>query len=129
MTIEPRLQEVSTGVWDGLTSEEIEAGWPNALSGTSHFDWYFRSPDGESFQAAFQRVREWVSELNGPVVAVSHGLLGRLVRGVWLSLSADEMLHLPVPQNVVWHLSPGQIRALGDDSYSTQGGINAGSAA
>jgi len=53
MSIEPRLQEVSTGAWDGLTSEEVEAGWPNALSGTNHFNWYVRSPDGESFEAAF----------------------------------------------------------------------------
>ena len=112
MSIESRLQEVSTGGWDGLTVEEIEAGWPDALVGTSHYDWYFRSPDGESFEAAFQRVREWVNELKGPVVAVSHGLLGRLVRGAWLGLSIDEMLHLPVPQDVVWHLSRDGVRAL-----------------
>ncbi len=112
MNIEPRLQEVSTGAWDGLTAEEIEAGWPGALVGTDHYDWYFRSPDGEAFEAAFQRVREWVSEIENPVVAVSHGLLGRLVRGAWLGLPTNEMLRLPVPQDVVWHLSPSGVRAL-----------------
>ena len=112
--IEPRLQEVSTGDWDGLTAEEIEAGWPGALVDTDHYDWYFRSPNGEAFEAAVQRVKEWIDELKGPVVAVSHGLLGRLVRGTWLGLSANEMLHLPVPQNVVWHLSPAGVCALAE---------------
>jgi broad specificity phosphatase PhoE len=88
LNIEPRLQEVSTGAWDGLTQEDIEAGWTGALDGASHYDWYFRSPDGETFEAAFRRVREWVDELEGSVVAVSHGLLGRLVRGAWLGLPA-----------------------------------------
>jgi len=109
---EPRLQEVSTGVWDGLTHEEIEAGWPGALDGTDHYDWYFRSPDGETLEAALKRVRLWLGELDGSVIAISHGLLGRLVRGAWLGLHAKEMLCLPVPQDVVWHLSSEGVRPL-----------------
>ena len=112
MKIEPRLQEVTTGAWDGMTREEIEAGWPHALADTTCHDWYFQSPDGERFEAAFERAREWVRSLTGPVVAVSHGLLGRLLRGAWLGLSAGEMLCLPVPQDVVWHLSRGKVSAL-----------------
>ena len=110
--LEPRLMEVSTGAWDGLTSDEISAGWPGALAGTDHYDWYFRSPDGETFDEAFVRVRCWLDELKGPAVAVSHGLLGRLVRGAWLGLSARDMLRLPVPQDVVWHLSPSGVQSL-----------------
>lgn len=106
------MQEVTTGTWDGLTPEEIEAGWPGALDGTDHYDWYFRSPDGETFEAAFQRVSEWLEELEGPVVAISHGLLGRLIRGVWLGLPTQAMLRLPVPQDVVWHLSSEGVNAL-----------------
>lgn len=57
-------------------------------------------------------MRAWVDGLNGPVVAVSHGLLGRLVRGTWLKLPREETLALPVPQDVVWHLSPAGVRPL-----------------
>jgi probable phosphoglycerate mutase len=53
-----------------------------------------------------------MDELKGPVVAVSHGLLGRLIRGAWLGLPVHEMLRLPVPQDVVWHLSPMGVIAL-----------------
>ena len=110
--VEPRLQEVSTGVWDGLTHEDIEAGWPGALDGTDHYDWYFRSPDGETLEIALERIQSWLNGVDGPVVAVSHGLLGRLVRGAWLELLAKEMLCLPVPQDVVWHLSSAGVCPL-----------------
>ena len=110
--VEPRIQEVTTGAWDGLTHAEIEAGWPGALDGASAFDWYFRSPDGEGYPAALGRVRAWLDELRGPVVAVSHGLLGRLVRGAWLDLPREEALTLPVPHDVVWHLSAAGVRPL-----------------
>lgn len=112
IVVEPRLQEVSTGAWDGLTQEEIEDGWPGILDGSNHYNWYFRSPDGESMDEALRRVQAWVAELNGPVVAVSHGLLGRLVRGAWLGLKVQDMLSLPVPQDVVWHLSPAGMAPL-----------------
>jgi broad specificity phosphatase PhoE len=62
VSVEPRLQEVSTGEWDGLTHEDIEAGWPGALHGTDHYNWYFRSPDGETLDAALERIRSWLNE-------------------------------------------------------------------
>lgn len=114
VVIEPRLQEVSTGAWDGLTRAEIEAGWPGLLDGASRHGWYFRAPGGEPYDAALRRVEAWLEGLDGPVVAVSHGLLGRLIRGAWLGLRAGDMLSLPVPQDVVWHLSSDGVRSLAD---------------
>lgn len=49
LLLEPRLQEVSIGSWDGLTHTDIDAGWPGLLDGATAFDWYFRSPDGEGY--------------------------------------------------------------------------------
>ena len=61
-----RLQEVSLGSWDGLDKVEIDAEWPNALDGASPFNWYFRSPDGESYEAASARLGSWLDEQQGP---------------------------------------------------------------
>ena len=66
--LEPRLQEVSTGSWDGLTHADIDAGWPGLLDGATDFDWYFRSPDGESYPLALERIQAWLQDLNGPVI-------------------------------------------------------------
>lgn len=110
--MEPRLQEVTTGSWDGLKHTDIEASWPSAPDGATEFDWYFRSPDGEDYPAAVGRILAWLDGLDGSVIAVTHGLLGRLVRGVWLGLRREETLLLPVPQHVVWHLSASGVRPL-----------------
>ena len=115
VSFDSRLQEVTTGSWDGLDHAGIEAGWPGRLDGCTAFDWYFRSPDGEGYEAACERFRDWLRGVEGPVVAVSHGLAGRLIRGVYLGLSRDAVLCLPVPQDVVWHLCDGTVRAVAMD--------------
>lgn len=104
---EPRLMEVSVGAWDGMSHDEISRAFPGALDGVDAFDWFFRSPDGETFVGACERVRSWLSEASAPAVAITHGLTSRLVRGVYLGLPKREMLELPVPQNGFYRLSKG----------------------
>lgn len=110
--LEERLTEVSIGSWDGLSAEDIDAEWPGLLDGSTQFDWFFRSPDGESYADAVERVEGWLAGLEGTILAISHGLAGRLVRGAYLGLGRQETLGLPVPQDVVWVLEAGTIRAL-----------------
>jgi broad specificity phosphatase PhoE len=110
--IEPRIQEVSIGSWDGLTRIDIDAGWPGRLAGCSAYDWFFRAPDGESYQEALVRVSSWLMELKGVTVAVSHGLTGRIIRGAYLALTREQALALPVPQQVIWHLVAHRVEAL-----------------
>jgi broad specificity phosphatase PhoE len=109
---EPRIQEVTVGSWDGLTHAEIDAGWPGRLDGCTRFDWFFRAPDGESYADALARVLSWLRESNGIVVAVSHGLIGRLIRGAYLGLAREETLSLPVSQDVVWHVRDRRIEVV-----------------
>lgn len=99
-----RLMEVTTGSWDGMTLYEIDVEYPGALAGADAFDWYFRSPDGETFDGACDRVADWLSGISAPVIAISHGLTGRLIRGVYLGMSRREMLELPVPQDGFYRL-------------------------
>jgi broad specificity phosphatase PhoE len=111
---EPRLAEVSLGSWDGLTEYEIDIEHPGARAGTTAFDWYFRSPDGENFEAARARVASWLAEerVEQTLVAVSHGLIGRLLRGVFLGLSTEATLELPIPQDAIFELIDGPVRSI-----------------
>ena len=107
-----RLAEVSLGSWDGLTDIDIDAQWPGLLDGSTQFDWFFRSPDGESYDAVFQRAECWLRERQGVTVAVSHGLISRLIRGAYIGLPKTDALSLPVPQDVIWRLSNGRIEPI-----------------
>lgn len=111
-TFDPRLREVTLGEWEGLTLDEMDAGWPTCFDGTTQDDWYFSAPGGETYEAAVARAREWLAEAEGPVVAVSHGLFSRLMRGAYLGLPREEALALPVPQDVIWHLREGSVEAI-----------------
>jgi len=109
MRFDENLAEVSIGSWDGLTDVDIDAEWPNLLDNTTQFDWFFRSPDGESYDAAVERATEWIRTTSGVIIAVSHGLFGRIIRGTYLGLSKTETLSLPVPQDVIWRMAGGRI--------------------
>ncbi|MCJ8521832.1 putative phosphoglycerate mutase [Pseudorhizobium tarimense] len=102
-----RLMEVTLGSWDGMTKFEIDSEFPGYLDGADAFNWYFRSPDGESFEDACSRAKNWIAEVKGPTIAISHGLFGRIIRGIYAGLSKHEMLELPVPQNACYRLSGG----------------------
>jgi broad specificity phosphatase PhoE len=109
---ELRLNEVSIGSWDGLSHYEISMEYPDALSGADAFDWFFRSPDGECLAGVKARVSAWLAEAATPSVAISHGLTGRIIRGVYLGLSDRQMLELPVPQDGLYVLSDKAARLL-----------------
>ncbi|EKJ93043.1 phosphoglyceromutase [Bradyrhizobium lupini HPC(L)] len=99
-----KLVEVTTGSWDGMTRFEIDNEFPGHLDGSNAFDWYFRAPDGESFDDACKRATSWISDIRHPTIVISHGLFGRILRGVFLGLSKREMLALPVPHDGFWRL-------------------------
>ena len=107
-----RLAEVSLGSWDGLTHIDIDAQWPGLLDGSTPFDWFFRSTDGETYDSAFRRAECWLEERQGVTVAVSHGLISRIIRGAYSGLSKTDALSLPVPQDVIWKLSNGRIEPI-----------------
>jgi broad specificity phosphatase PhoE len=102
-----RLAEISLGSWDGMTDEDIEFTFPGARDGTDRWNWHFTSPDGERYEDVAARARAWLSEAigsNAPLVAVSHGVTGRIIRGVHVGLPREEALKLDVPQDAVFRL-------------------------
>jgi probable phosphoglycerate mutase len=101
-----RLSEVSVGSWAGLTTIEIEGSWPELFKNTDSYNWYFNSPNGESYDAVVERVTDWLDSIKKleKVIVVSHGLTGRIIRGVYSNLKKEEALKLEVSQNTFFKL-------------------------
>lgn len=106
-----RLKEVSVGKWAGLTIKEIEMSWPELLENTNSFNWYFNSPNGESYDSVVDRVSDWLQSIRNKekVIVMSHGLTGRIIRGVFQDLAQDQALVLEVAQNTFFKLTDKQI--------------------
>jgi broad specificity phosphatase PhoE len=112
--IDDRLTEVSLGSWDGLTTSEIEKHFPGALADTNQYNWYFKNPDGETYEMVVARMLSWLDSIkNFPIViAISHGLSGRVLRGVYAKYEKTEALQLDVSQNTFFKLSNGTIESI-----------------
>ena len=112
---EPRLREISMGGWDGLTEEEISHLDPEAVRGATRYDIFFRAPDGEGLETLTARLKSWLDEAiadGRPRIAVSHGVSGRVLRGLYAGLDREVMLKLPSPQDVVFRLADGRIEEI-----------------
>jgi probable phosphoglycerate mutase len=114
LRFDDRLRELSLGSWDGLTYREIAAQCPGVFDGEGRHGWYFRSPDGEGYKALAARLDEWLREQDGAntLVVVTHGIVSRVLRGLYAGLPREVALTLPVPQHTVFRLYGGAIEEL-----------------
>jgi len=112
LMIDSRLQEMTLGSWEGLTRTEVNKLCKGVVGGDSNAEWWFRAPGGESYDHFQERVRSWLAEQSGAVIAVSHGITTRMIRGEYLELSRHERLSLPVPHGVIWRLRGGAVETI-----------------
>ena len=84
----------------------------DAVHGATRYDWYFRSPDGESYARAATRLKNWLDGLQEPTIAVTHGLVTRIVRGIRLGLDRTASLSQPILQDGFFHLSSEGVAAI-----------------
>lgn len=101
---DPRLAEVDFGPWEGLTRDEIVALRPDLAEAKAFF---LRCPEGETFEQLSERVRSWMDEADAASehhVAVTHAGVGRMMRGMRLGLTLDEIRALDTPQDVIFRL-------------------------
>ena len=109
-----RLREVSWGEWDGLTIAEIKAHYPEIWQAHVEDRWNVGAPGGESYRVLCERVADWFASVRDEprLIVVSHGALGRALRGIYLGLAPDEMLQLREPQDALIRLTQGTVATI-----------------
>jgi broad specificity phosphatase PhoE len=109
-----RLREVTLGSWDGLFRDEIAARSPGIFETHGSYEWYFHSVDGEGYDAFHARLAAFLQDaLTRPVqIIVAHGVVSRVLRGLYAGLLRDAALSLPVPQDRIFRLSEGRVEEL-----------------
>jgi broad specificity phosphatase PhoE len=109
-----RLTEIDVGIWSGLTFTAIAEGWPGSITEANRRDWFFRSPDGETYEAIAARVRSFLDDAIAPrpMIVVAHGITSRLLRGLYLGLSRSELLRLELSQDAIFKLADGKVERI-----------------
>jgi probable phosphoglycerate mutase len=108
--LEPRLMEMSWGAHDGRLRAELEAEHPETFGKTG---WAFDAGSGETYEQVAARVGAWLADLppepERKVIAVSHGISGRVLRGLYANLPRDRAGQQDVPQDAVFLLQHGGV--------------------
>jgi probable phosphoglycerate mutase len=110
-----RLAESSLGEWDGMLKDDIRNIAPGYDTAERRWSWFFDAPGGDSYEAMTDRLGGWLEDARvhgGPIVAVSHGVAGRILRGLFLQLPRNEALMLDIPQDAFFRLNQGQIERI-----------------
>lgn len=101
VTIEPRLREMSFGVWEGRTLPELRATVGETFIAAENKGLDFQAPDGESPRAVMKRIATWTAEIAAqgePVVAVTHKAA---IRAVMALATGWDMMGRP-PLKLDW---------------------------
>jgi probable phosphoglycerate mutase len=108
--LDDRLKEMSWGLYDGRLRAELEAEEPETFGRTG---WAFDAQAGETYEAVSERLGAWLASLppepERRVIAVSHGISGRVLRGLYASLDRDATSLQDVPQDAVYLLQHGGV--------------------
>ena len=110
------LREVDTGDWAGLHISDIIDDDPR-MAKPYTVEWlrgYFLSPNGEGYEVFKARLLEFLATLNQPTVIITHGMVGLVLRGLYLGLTFEQMAGQVGGQGVVFHLSDGRETVLKD---------------
>jgi len=80
--VDARLNEVDTGLIEGLSEQEIQQNFPAVWNSFRERDRDFQFPEGESGQDALRRIKSFMEEMQGhkeDMILVSHDGLIRLL--------------------------------------------------
>ncbi|TDW17156.1 histidine phosphatase family protein [Kribbella kalugense] len=102
------LAEIDHGLWSGLGSAEIDAGWPGQRAVRERDKYAFRFPDGESYADGAVRAGRALAEVartdvRRPVL-VSHEMIGRMLLR---QLGVPDALESRQPSDVVYRVRTG----------------------
>ena len=94
--IEPRLQELGFGIWEGRLVKELKTHHDYPRDPALLYHW--RPENGESYADGTARVSPWIDRLDSPTVIVSHGAIGRCILGLMTGLEREQLVLMDMPQ-------------------------------
>jgi broad specificity phosphatase PhoE len=115
VALDDRLMEISVGAWEGQLIDDLRRQDADAFA---HADWHFRAPGGETYDQVYARASGWLADQDParPVIVVSHGVTGRLIRAAYLGLDPQDAMDLPIPQDAVFRLDGGRVERIDCDA-------------
>ncbi len=103
------LDEISTGLRDGMTYEEIKEKYPKEYEERTRDKLNYRYPRGESYMDVIRRIEPMIFELERsrkPLVVIGHQAMLRCLYGYFNNTPIDSIPLLDIPLHVVIKFIP-----------------------
>jgi broad specificity phosphatase PhoE/predicted kinase len=103
------LDEIDSGVCDGMTYKEISALFPSEYAARAADKFRYRYPRGESYQDVIQRLEPVIFELErqrSPVLIVGHQAVLRALYAYLMDLPPEACPKIPLPLHTLIELTP-----------------------
>jgi broad specificity phosphatase PhoE len=103
------LNMLDSGIYHGMSTEEIEKKHPEEFEKFSEDPFNYRFPGGESYHDVSIRLAAFVKEVerhHSPIVIISHLSTLRVLYGYFVGCPADQLPFLELPQHCVIKLTP-----------------------
>jgi len=107
---EPRVAELTFGLWEGLTWREVRRAAPGLAAQRERDKWNFVPPEGESYAMLAERVAPAIHELPPASVVVSHGGVARALLHLLAGLPQEEAPLVDIWQGKVLVFENGAYR-------------------
>jgi probable phosphoglycerate mutase len=109
VVFQDELKEIAAGEWEGVTKNDIEAGWPDLFNAyQTSFELFMFAPNGEGYEALHDRCTRFLISLNSPCVVFSHGVTIAVLRSIIRNLSFKEMIQLDNQQGCIYKIEDEQ---------------------
>ncbi|XP_042041535.1 6-phosphofructo-2-kinase/fructose-2,6-bisphosphatase-like [Salvia splendens] len=104
------LDEINSGVCDGMTYEEIKKNMPEEYESRKKDKLRYRYPRGESYLDVIQRLEPVIIELErqrAPVVVISHQAVLRALYAYFADRPLKEIPHIEMPLHTIIEIQMG----------------------
>ena len=91
-----RIKEINYGILETHTREFCQKNYPNEFETRENSKWFYKIKDGESYEEASIRVKEWIKELDKSkiIIVIAHEMINRIIRKEYQNLSIKKTLTL-----------------------------------
>ena len=97
-----RIKEISFGLWETHTFDELHKTVPEAVDARSADKWNFAAPQGESYQMLLNRVKTWLPYVKEDAVVVCHGGILRVLEHYLNGTAIEDVVNSEVPQDRIY---------------------------
>jgi len=106
---EQDIQEFSYGIFEGKTKEYCKEVYAKEFFEREADKYHYLLEGGESYVKVYERLNRWLISVKDEevIVVVAHEMINRALRGIYCSMTTDEMLMLRQGNDVLIKLENG----------------------